>query len=213
MKLKNNFNRLDSNQRLHKLNIPVIGLTGGIASGKSTVSKILKDKGLAIIDADLLVKGIYALPDTIQFIQKEFPDVVTNGIIQFPLLRKKVFSNREVKETVENFIYKRLFPAFNLAFNKLNNPEVLIYDIPLLFEKNMKDYFDLTVLVYAPQELQIERLMNRDGLSEELAKNILSQQMDIEDKKSKAEFIINNSGPEAKLTEEVNTFLRQILDN
>lgn len=212
MKLKNKFNRLDQNRRLYKLDIPVIGLTGGIATGKSTVSEILKQKGFALIDADRLVKEIYALPETLAFIQKEFPEVIQNGTIQFHLLRQKVFLNREVKATIENLIYKQLPQTFQKTFEKFNNPPVLVYDIPLLFEKDMQDYFDVTVLVYAPRKEQRARLMKRDGHLEAMANNILDQQMDIEEKKLKADFVIDNSRTEADLTEEVNQFLRQITE-
>lgn len=213
MKLKNKYIRLDSNRRLYKLDIPVIGLTGGIASGKSTVGQLLRDKGFAIVDADRLVKEIYTQPETLEFIKKDFPEVIKNGGIEFPLLRQKVFSNPEVKAKVENFIYQRLVPKFKSAFEKFNQPQLLIYDIPLLFEKNMEGYFDLTVLVYAPQELQLERLMKRDAQTELQASNIIGQQMDIEDKKLKADFIIDNSGSLTELTEELDKFLRQIIEN
>ena len=136
MKIKNNFNRLNNESRIYKLNVPVIGLTGGIASGKSTVTAILKEKDLPVIDADQLVKGIYALPETLDFIKKNYPEVIKYGVIQFPLLRQKVFSNSDVKSKIEEFIYQRLPMAFKLAFENLHQPSVVIYDVPLLFEKN-----------------------------------------------------------------------------
>jgi len=210
MKLKSKFNRLQKEQRLYQLEIPLIGLTGGIASGKSTVSAMLKLKGWPVIDADQLVKEIYSRPETFDFIKREFPEVISNGTIQFPLLRQKVFLNHEVKAMVENFIYQALPSTFKAAFNKLHDPQVVIYDVPLLFEKSLEDQFDLTVLVYAPRKVQRARLMNRDGQLEDMANNILNQQMDIEDKKLKAQFIIDNSQTEAELAEEVQQFLRQI---
>ena len=213
MKIKNKFNRLNNESRLYKLNVPVIGLTGGIASGKSTVTAILKEKDLPVIDADQLVKGIYALPETLDFIKNNFPDVIKDGGIQFPLLRQKVFSNSDVKSKIEEFIYQRLPMAFKLAFENLHQPSVVIYDVPLLFEKNLEHLFDLTVLVYTPLTIQRQRLMARDNHTDEIANNILNQQMDIESKKSKAEFIIDNTRTQAELTEEVNNFLRQIMEN
>ncbi|MBA2403736.1 MAG: dephospho-CoA kinase [Bdellovibrionales bacterium] len=212
MKLKNKFNRVEPERRLYKLDIPVIGLTGGIATGKSTVSKILKDKGLAIVDADKLVKEIYALPGTLAFIGREFPDVMQDGVIQFQLLRQKVFSDKTVKATIENLIYQQLPQTFQKAFEKLDRPKLLVYDVPLLFEKNLQDYCDVNVLVYAPRKIQRARLITRDGHVESMADNILDQQMDIEDKKLKAEFIIDNSGTEAELSEEINQFLRQVTE-
>ena len=213
MKIKNKFNRLNNESRLYKLNVPVIGLTGGIASGKSTVTAILKEKDLPVIDADQLVKGIYALPETLDFIKNNFPDVIKDGGIQFPLLRQKVFSNSDVKSKIEEFIYQRLPMAFKLAFENLHQPSMVIYDVPLLFEKNLEHLFDLNVLVYTPLTIQRQRLMARDNHTDEIANNILNQQMDIESKKSKAEFIIDNTRTQAELTEEVNNFLRQIMEN
>jgi dephospho-CoA kinase len=213
MKIKSKFNRLNDENRLYKLNVPVIGLTGGIASGKSTVTAILKQKGLPVIDADHLVKEIYTLPETLDFIKKNFPDVIKDGGIQFPILRQKVFSNSDVKSKIEGFIYQRLPMVFKLAFEKLHQPSMVIYDVPLLFEKNLEHLFDLTVLIYAPQSTQRQRLMARDNHTEEIANNILNQQMDMESKRSKAEFIIDNTRTQSELTEEVNNFLRQIMEN
>lgn len=213
MKLKNEYVRLEPSRRLYKLDTPVIGLTGGIASGKSTVSRMLKEKGFSIVDADQLVKDIYTLPETMEFIENNFPEVIIDGEINFPKLRQKVFSNGPSKEKIENFIYPRLFNAFESAYKKLHNPQVLIYDVPLLFERNLEIYFDLIVLVYASRKIQTSRLMKRDGQSEEMAKNILNQQMDIEEKKLKSEFIIDNSKTKADLAQEVNKFLRQILQH
>lgn len=212
MKLKSKFIRLQPDRRLYKLNIPVIGLTGGIATGKSTVSAILKSRGFAIVDADKLVKEVYALPEVHATIQREHPDVMKDGKIQFPLLRQKVFLNREVKSQIESLIYAHLPAMFERAYSQFQDPQILIYDVPLLFEKSMEGYFDLNVLVYAPRKIQKARLMTRDAQLEDMANNILDQQMDIEDKKLKAEFVIDNSQTEAELAEEVKQFLRQILE-
>ena len=213
MKLKAKYQRLTPEHRLYGLKVPVIGLTGGIASGKTTVAEAFKKHGIPIINADHLVKEIYTLPETFSFISKEIPEAIKDGTIHFPTLREKVFLNTGVKTKVENFIYQRLPKAFEAAFLKLTNPEFVIYDVPLLFEKNLERLFDLNVLVYAPRKVQRIRLMKRDGHLEEMAENILNQQMDIEDKKLKAEFIINNSLTEEELAEEINQFLRQIFDN
>lgn len=213
MKLKKTHRLHSSDQRLYQLSVPVIGLTGGIASGKTTVSRLLSERGFAIINADHLVKDVYSLPETQAFVLKRFPDVIENGVISFPLLRKKVFTDKKVKNEIENFIYQRLPDAFKSAFDKLNKPDVVIYDIPLLFEKNMQDFFDVNVLVYAPRSTQLARLMSRDGLSEELAETILKQQMDMEEKKDKAQYIIDNSRTEALLQLEIDHFLREISDS
>ena len=213
MKINVGINRLSKNQRLYQLDVPVIGLTGGIATGKTTVSQKLQEKGFAVINADHLVKDIYALPETFEFIRSEFPDVIKNEQIQFPLLRQFVFANSENKVKIENFIYARLAQAFNAAFNKFDHPQMIIYDVPLLFEKSLQPLFDMTVLVYAPREIQRKRLMKRDNVLEEMAETMLNSQMDIEEKKAKADFIIDNSKSESELAEEINRLLHKLQMN
>ena len=213
MKINEDLNRLSKDQRLYQLDVPVIGLTGGIATGKTTVSQKLQEEGFAVINADHLVKDIYALPETFEFIRSEFPDVIINEQIQFPLLRQFVFANSENKVKIENFIYARLAQAFNAAFNKFDQPQMIIYDVPLLFEKCLQPLFDMTVLVYAPREIQRTRLMKRDNVLEEMAETMLKSQMDIEEKKAKADFIIDNSKSESELAEEINRLLHKLQMN
>jgi dephospho-CoA kinase len=212
MKLKNSFIKLNPAQRLYGLKIPVIGLTGGIATGKSTVAGMLEQSGLPIINADQLVKDIYRLPETLTYIQNHHPEVIKDGKIQFPLLREKVFLNPEVKREIETFIYQRLPFAFQSAFEKLPQASVLIYDVPLLFEKKMEGFFDLNALVYATREVQLARLISRDKISEMMANQILNQQMDIEEKRLKTDFIIDNSKTQTELLEEVNSFLQKFFE-
>ena len=213
MKINHDLNRLTKDQRLYQVDVPVIGLTGGIASGKTTVSHKLQKMGFSVINADHLVKDIYALPETLEFVKREFPDVIKDGQIQFPLLRQYVFANTENKVKIENFIYARLAQAFKAAFNKLDHPEMIIYDVPLLFEKKLQHLFDMTVLVYAPREIQRTRLVKRDNVLEEMADKMLNNQMDIEEKKAKADFIIDNSKSATELAEEINRLLRKLQIN
>ena len=212
MNLKKSFIKLDPAQRLYGLKIPIIGLTGGIATGKSTVARMLEQSGLPIINADQLVKDIYRLPETISYIQNHHPEVVKDGKIQFPLLREKVFLNAEVKREIETFIYQRLPLAFQSAFEKMPDPSLIIYDVPLLFEKKMEGFFDLNALVYASRDVQLARLISRDQISEMMANQILNQQMDIEEKKIKTDFIIDNSRTQNELLEEVKSFLQKFFE-
>ncbi|MGE3611844.1 MAG: dephospho-CoA kinase [Bacteriovoracaceae bacterium] len=200
-------NRLDSKSRLHELPIPIIGLTGGISTGKSTVAKILREKGLAVINADELVKRIYKQEETIKYIQKNYPDVFKDGEIFFPRLREKVFKDHFVKKDIEDLIYSKLPSAFMMAVKEFKDPKFIIYDVPLLFEKNLQGLCDLTIVVYAPSHIQKTRLLKRDGSSEDVAQAIIDQQMDIEQKKLMADFIIDNSQTESELYLGVKNFL------
>src|SRR5687767_3716933 len=96
---------LSTLQRLHGLDRPVLALTGGIGTGKSTVAEYLAQAGFPVISADGLVKKIYAKAESVQFIQNSFPHCIVEGKIHFPTLRKHVFSDPTHKAVVENFIY------------------------------------------------------------------------------------------------------------
>lgn len=189
-KLKDQFIRLSKNDRLYHLEIPIIGLTGGVATGKSTVSSLFKKEGFNIINADSLVHTIYKQKPTIEFIAKNFPSVIKNDAIDFKALRKEFFENKKHQELIEQFIYKNLESAFLEEAKSLNN--LIIYDVPLLFEKGLKEKVDLVICVYCPEKLQLKRLMERDNIDETLANKIIHSQMGIEKKKHLSDFIINN---------------------
>ena len=149
-KLNKDFISKTPKNRLYGCHLPLIGLTGGIATGKSTVAKILKEKGIPLIDADQLVKKIYKNPKTIKFISSICPEVVLdNEYIDFPKLREIFFEHHHLKEKIENYIYSELPNAFLEEYSKLDlsHFHFIIYDIPLLFEKNLHSFFDLNILL------------------------------------------------------------------
>lgn len=210
MKLKPEWKKLGQKKRLHALSVPVIGLTGGIATGKSTVAKMLTGHGLPVINADKLVKDVYARDEVKAWIRLNYPDVMNGSDIDFRKLREKFFSAPAVKEEIEAYIYARLPGAFGQAYENLGKPEFVIYDVPLLFEKHLDSMVDMKVVVYTPEKIQKARLMERDGHEEAMADTIMASQMDIEEKKEKADFVIDNSATLEELAEEVNQFLRQV---
>lgn len=211
-RIKNKFHKLTKDTRLYHSEKPIIGLTGGIASGKSTVSNFLRSKGIEIIDADNLVKSIYQKDKSKSFIKENFPTAWDNDKINFKILRRLAFNNPAIKNKLENFIYAFLPEAFIEASKKIINQDFLIYDIPLLFEKGLEKKIDVTLVVYADRELQLNRLIKRDNIAIDLSNKILDQQMDIEIKKNKADFIINNQGDISELKKEVDDFLKKILE-
>lgn len=210
--LKKEIIKLAQQDRLYEAQLPIIGLTGGIATGKSTVSKILESKGFKIIDADQMVKSIYQTQEAINFIKDNFSIAWNHNQINFQELRNIFFKNPEAKLAIESFIYQRLPSVFRQSLLLHDDQEFLIYDVPLLFEKNLEHKFDFIVVVYAPKEIQIERLLKRDHCSAEIAEQILNQQTDIEQKKRKADFVINNTGNQDDLAVEINKLLLQILN-
>lgn len=211
-RLKSQFTKLQTAERLYHYDKPIVALTGGIASGKSTVTKLLEQRGFCIIDADQLVKSIYQLAETRNYIHAHFPEVWEDGEINFTKLRSLFFQNQKVKESIEAFIYQRLPQAFQTAARNVTDQDFYLYDVPLLFERQLQNQVDLSIVVYAPEEVQLARLMDRDKMKEEAAVRILRSQMNIEEKKEKADIVINNSGTLVELTAEVDQLLLQILD-
>jgi len=207
MKLKNNFIKLTKETRLYNLEIPILSITGGISTGKSSVARMLKDLGHAVISADQLVKDIYSQIETIEFVKLTCPEVVNNSNINFQILREIFFKNESLKLKIEHWIYPRLKDAFISKLNELKNPTHLFYEVPLLYERQLHANFDLNILVYANQETQIKRVIQRDNVTEDSARRVLSSQMDIEAKLGFADVIIKNEDDIKKLKEEVETFL------
>lgn len=212
MNLKTSFITKTKEQRLYQMEKPVIGLTGGIASGKSTVSKMLISKGLKVIDADQLVKSIYQSKEAKDYIKNHYPKAWINEAIDFKELRKLFFQDQNIKSDIERFIYQRLPQAFLTACQESRDQDFIIYDVPLLFEKGLDKLVDASVLVYSPKEIQRQRLMDRDGHLEEMADQILAHQMPIDEKKQKADLIIDNSGSLEELAAEVEHFLQQVFE-
>lgn len=210
LKLKSKYIRLINKTRLYELDIPIIGLTGGIATGKSTVASELKRLNIPVIDADGLIKYIYQKEESISFIKHVAPAAITNNSINFSILREQFFNDKELKLKVEEFLYSKLPEAFKFHLEQFINPKFVIYDVPLLFEKNLEKLIDSTILVYAPRDVQMSRLIDRDNSSTELACKILNQQDDIETKRSKASIIIENTEKLSELASKIQV-LRQDL--
>lgn len=144
LKLKSKFCKLNPENRLYRLDIPIIGLTGGIATGKSSASSILSKKGAPIIDADALVKDIYAMDETIELLAKLAPQVLKDKkTIDFKLLREIFFNDHSLKGELETHIYSLLPQAFRARLKSLEAPNFVIYDVPLLFEKGLQKSMDL----------------------------------------------------------------------
>ncbi len=183
--------KLSSSQRLGKHTSLLIGLTGGIATGKSAVTKILREQGQIVFCADELVKEIYQAPETYEFIFQHFPQAVADKKILFPVLRKLFFNDIHIQSTIEAYIYPKLDSLFTAKIAQTHSACVF-FDVPLLFEKKMNRGCDYTVLVYAHREIQKSRLMQRDHIEEALAEEILKKQMPIDEKKNLADWIIEN---------------------
>jgi dephospho-CoA kinase len=187
----------------------LLGVTGGIATGKSTVVKMLQEKGAPVIDFDLLARKVVE-PDRPAWkdIVAYFGEQVLGG--DRTLDRKKlgdiVFGDLEKRKKLESFTHPRIFEEFTKELAELvsQNPKPIIQvDIPLLIELNLQYMFHKLLVVYAPEEVQIKRLMERDGISREEAAGRLKVQLPIEEKVGYADFVIHNEGALAETRKQV----------
>lgn len=210
--LKNKWVTKNVQERLYHLSVPVVGLTGGIATGKSTVAELFGQRGCPVIDADRLVKNIYQTSEALNFIQRHFPNAISEGKIDFKKLRSLVFGDSLKQQLVEQFIYSKLPAEFLSAFEKFVSPTLVIYDVPLLFEKRLHPFVDASICVYSPRTLQLERLTKRDGIATDLAESMLSKQMDIEEKRRLANLVIENTQDLATLTKNFNQMFEELMD-
>ncbi len=187
-----------------------IALTGGIATGKSTACSLLKLHGFLTIDADQIAHKL--LDENSSIIANMFGrEYVKDGKVLRKDLGKIIFSNERNKLKLEAFIHpliKKQIVKESLIFEKAAKPYFI--DIPLFFEK-MNYEIDKCLVVYTPKNLQVKRLMLRDKIDEEEAKLKISNQMDIEDKKTKADYIIDNSYNLKALQNEIERVIGEIL--
>jgi dephospho-CoA kinase len=178
----------------------IVGLTGGIASGKSTVSRMLGELGSVIIDADVAARHVVAPgSDGLARIVEEFgKDVLlADGTLNRKLLGRIIFGDHEARRRLDSIthplIYRHMAQELDRAIKA--GASVIILDIPLLFETGLfLDTIDESVVVYVRPEVQLERLMARDGLREEEARQRIRAQLPLEEKARRAEHVIDNSG-------------------
>lgn len=187
-----------------------VGITGGIASGKSLVANHLRDLGYKIIDSDLIVKDLYQNnKKMLQAIETEFPEVFINHKIQKDLLGKLIFSEEKKRFILNDIVHPIVKEEINKQVELLKYTEkILFIDIPLLFEAKFEDVVDLIVLVYVTKAVQLNRLMERDKIKKKFALQKIHAQLSLEDKKKKADYIIDNN----KSVEETKKNIQELLD-
>ncbi|MGM0411246.1 MAG: dephospho-CoA kinase [Bacillota bacterium] len=181
----------------------IIGLTGGIATGKSTVANILKSLGSYVIDADkisheILDKSKEAYKAVVEEFGKNILD--ENEKIDRKKLGKEVFSENKKLQKLENITHPFILREIKKKIEKNKNEHKhLVLDAPLLFETNLDEVVDCTILIVCDYSIQIKRIKNRDGLSVEEAKKRIDAQMPLSEKKKLADEIISNNGSREEL--------------
>ena len=191
----------------------IIGITGGIASGKSTVTNFLRQKDFQVVDADALVHqlqkpGGRLFKALVQHFGQEI--ILENGELNRPLLASLIFSNTEEREwskQIQGEIIREELATLRDQFAQTES--IFFMDIPLLFEQDYSSWFNETWLVYVEPDVQMDRLMKRDQLSKDLAISRLAAQWTLEKKKGLASQVIDNNGSQDQLLAQVNSLLER----
>lgn len=188
-----------------------IGLTGGIASGKSTVSEYLSSLGIEIVDADLLAREVLILyPEILSYLRETYGDLIfQEGVLDRRALGRIIFSDEQRKQEYLAVIMPKILHEARKRMEEAEGPLVVL-DAALLFEEGLDEDVDVTITVYIPSELQLERLMNRDHLTPSEAVARIRNQMTLEEKKEKSDFVIDNSGSREDTFKQMNEILKSL---
>jgi len=194
----------------------IVGLTGGIGSGKSTTAGMFKEEGADIIDFDLLARTVVepGKPAWRKIVEYFGPNFLNpDGSINRAALGKIVFSEDKSRKALEDFVHPMILKERDRLVEQIkdkNSSSVIIVDFPLLFELGMGRDFDKTVLVYAPRGVQIKRVMQRDGLSKEEAEKRLKAQMPIDEKRKLSDYIIEAETTFAVMRDQVKGIMHSL---
>ena len=193
----------------------MIGLTGGIASGKSTVAKILERLGAAVVNADVLAREVVEPGrDAWQEIVDAFgADVLQpDQTLDRQKLRAIIFNHPEARKKLEVIIHPRVraLAEQRIRQHDAAGYEIVVYEVPLLFEGNLQDTLRPVILVACTIETQIRRLQQRDQLDAASAQKHIDAQMSLEDKRRLADYVIENDGDLDDLERQVRTVLGKI---
>lgn len=186
----------------------LVGLTGNIASGKSTVTETLAARGVTIIDADVLARQAIE-PGTPGYdaVHERWGDAVLaeGGRIDRAALRRIVFADAAEREALNAIVHPRVEELRRQAIEAARDrgERLVVCDIPLLFEKDMADRFDCVVLVDAPRALRLQRLVRERDLPREEAEAMLAAQMPSDSKRARADYVIDNGGTHAQVEQRV----------
>lgn len=195
----------------------LVGLTGSIATGKSTVSEMFRRKGAEIIDADHIAREVVE-PGTegLARIVREFgPGMLDEeGKLNRERLGARIFQNPAEREKLNRLLHPLIVDCMRAKTEKIKkekDPDLLIWDVPLLIEGNLTQWVEAVILVYTPKEIQLERLMKRNALSKEEAEKRILAQMDIEEKKKYADYMIDNRGTLSETERQVDQLWKQLI--
>jgi dephospho-CoA kinase len=195
--------------------VKLVGLTGGIASGKSTVAKILERLGAAVINADALSREVV---EPRKEAWREIIDTFGAGILQpdqtldRQKLRTVIFNDRDGRKKLEAIIHPRVraLAEERIREHAVAGYSIIVYEVPLLFEGNLHEWLRPVILVACNVDTQRTRLQKRDQLTQTEAQKHIDAQMSLEEKRRLADYVIENDGSLANLEQQVRTVLEKI---
>ena len=197
----------------------VVGLTGGIASGKSSVARMLAQHGAYLIDFDQLARQVVepgqpAYREIVDYFGRQV--LAPDGTLDRKALGEVVFRDLEKRKKLESFTHPRIFAAFHHRLEEIGRQDpraVVVAEVPLLIELNLCYLFDRVVLVYAPPEAQVRRLMQREGITRQEAEERLRAQLPIDQKRGYAQHVIDNRGSPEDTAAQVEALWRELNRN
>lgn len=186
----------------------VLGLTGGIASGKSAVTEICRELGAVVVDADIISREVIEEPEIIAAIAEAFPGTVCGGRLDRKKLRKEAFSISGNAEKLNNITHPEIIRVCRERISVSSG--FVLFTVPLLFETGLDGLCDMTVTVTCNRDTRIKRLIARDNIDETAAKNIIARQMSDEQREKKADIVIRNDGTLEELKSRVIRLIKKL---
>lgn len=188
----------------------VLGITGGIASGKSLVSQQFKNRGFTVLDADEVVHELFKDSTVLERIKHRFPSAFEETLNR-KYLADLIFTDNKAKSDLESILHPLVYDRLKTELkNHMSEPWVVL-DIPLLYETGGEALCDLVLVIHIDEDIQLKRLMDRNQLSVEEAKKRMIAQMPLKDKVNRADIVIDNSGTIQKTIDRVNEIIDKVL--
>ena len=169
----------------------ILGLTGSIGMGKSTTAQMFRDLGVPVWDADETVANLYAEDgEAINALRTIRADFVANGTANRTAMKQAIAADPEVLRQIEAVVHPLVRKSREAFLRDHQNDDLVVLDIPLLFETNAQDHVDLVLVVSAPAQVQRERVLQRGSMSPEMFEAILSKQMPDAEKRTRGDYVI-----------------------
>jgi len=197
----------------------IVGLTGGIGTGKSTVSRKLRERGYPVIDLDVISREVIEYPEVIDELVRNFGNEIlenqnnTSGkkSISRNKLRQTVFKEEKKVSVLNSIMHPPIVKEMRRQIEELRKSYKTVFvEVQLLFEAKLEKEFDIIVLVYADKKTQLERVLKRDGRSEGEVQQIINAQMDMTEKRRMSNYIIENNGNSEMLDLEIEKFIKKL---